>query len=614
MNKLVYAIGLIAAIFVLVNVNDGNIGSNDVFQAISVPVVEETIESELDDKIERPEQGKADGYFSKSNIEQSIVDNAYQLLADVEGFDSELGGAVIPYDLGAPELIAEFFLNLQASQEVDIFVVIGGNHRLRGRNNISISPYGFQTPYGNLEPELDLIYQMIDDLDLGNSYTAFREEESILNIVPFLKMSFPDARIVPIAIKDFTKEEDLEVLADYLADLNIDNMLVLAPTEFSQGVGERADRFHDELSISVLETLDKSGLDQLDSESTANLYVLFDYLQKIGWEEARVNRDLAFVPFYEGSAVGDRDLTILAFGDMMLSRHVRVLMDIHGLDYVFRNIRGEDNAFFEGADIVFANLEGPIKGNGTKGGESLSFSFNEDVAPLLKWHGFNLLSISNNHAVDQGWDGRDTTIAALETEGIGWCGHPSEADPESVYYGKVGDKDFAFLCFQDVTYKLDDDAAVALIKSVRPNVDYLVVSVHWGVEYKHRPHGGLQIDPAHAFIDAGADFIIGHHPHVVQSFEIYNDKMIFYSLGNFVFDQYWSVATQEELAIGIVLDDSDEDSRLKTKVYLFPMKSERAQSRLMSEVEYDRWIEEFISYGDYSEKMKTQIRNGVVVW
>lgn len=311
-------------------------------------------------------------------------------------------------------------------------------------------------------------------------------------------------------------------------------------------------------------------------------------------------------------AYEDRDLSILAFGDIMLGRHVRVLMDKNGADYIFGKMEGPEKMLTEGADVIFGNLEGPISGKGTKGGTSMVFSFNEDVAQLLKDFGFTLLSVSNNHALDKGWNGRDTTVKALESAGLGWCGHPKDADPASVYYGNIGESKYAFVCFQDITHKLDDEAAVELIKSIRPEVDYLVVSIHWGIEYKNKPDFGLQIQPAHDFIDAGADFIIGHHPHVVQSFEVYNGRVVFYSLGNFVFDQYWSKGTQEELAIGIVLDDFDEDDSLRTKVRLFPMKSEKAQSRLMTEKERSEWIERFIGYGIYDEETKKEIRDGVI--
>lgn len=307
----------------------------------------------------------------------------------------------------------------------------------------------------------------------------------------------------------------------------------------------------------------------------------------------------------------DKDpVKILAFGDMMLGRYVRILMDKNSMDYPFKNLpKGTD--FFQDADIVFGNLEGPIKGKGKKGGTAMVFSFGEDVAPLLKEVGFNLLSITNNHALDQGWDGRDSTIKALEDEDLGWCGHPSEAAKESVYYGTYHDKEIAFVCFQDVTFKLDMEKANALIKEVKSNVDLLVVSIHWGLEYKNTADKKLQVDKGHQFIDNGADFVIGHHPHVVQNFEVYNGKFIFYSLGNFVFDQYWSQNTQKELAINISFDQ-EEDGQLDTMVSLIPMKSDYSQSRLMTESEKKKWLEEFIGYGNYDDTMKEQIRKGVI--
>lgn len=306
----------------------------------------------------------------------------------------------------------------------------------------------------------------------------------------------------------------------------------------------------------------------------------------------------------------DQPLSIMAFGDVMLSRYVRTLMDENGVDYPFRKIQNPATLFAEGANVVFGNLEGPVDGHGTKGGTSMVFSFNEDIGEILKNFGFTMLSIANNHALDQGRDGRQNTIDTLTNSGLGWCGNSTEVDPQSVYYSTVGDKKFAFICFHSAISYLDLNAANDLIRAVRPNVDYLVVSIHWGVEYQHKPNYEMQVKPGHDFIDAGADFVIGHHPHVVQSFEVYNGKLIFYSLGNFVFDQYWSTDTQEELAIGIILTKI-EDS-IKSKVYLFPMKSERSQSRMMSEEEKAKWVEKFIGYGSYDEVMQQEIRNGVI--
>ncbi len=297
------------------------------------------------------------------------------------------------------------------------------------------------------------------------------------------------------------------------------------------------------------------------------------------------------------------DLEIMAFGDMMFGRYVRILMEQGGMGYVFGDGISD---LFDDVDVVFANLEGPIHGEGKKGGTSMNFSFNEDIGPFLKNNGFDVVTIANNHSLDQGWEGRATTIFALDRIGVGWCGHPTEVDYDSIYYGKAGDKTFAFMCFNDVGYNLDEEAAVSLIEEVSRNVDYAIVTIHWGIEYNHYPDWGLQIEPAHAFVDAGADFVIGHHPHVVQSFEEYNGKLIFYSLGNFVFDQYWSTETQEELGIKIGFYGEN------VRVELFPMKSEFSRSRVLNEDEYAVWIEEFLTYGDYDDEMKEQIRSGVI--
>jgi hypothetical protein len=184
---------------------------------------------------------------------------------------------------------------------------------------------------------------------------------------------------------------------------------------------------------------------------------------------------------------------------------------------------------------------------------------------------------------------------------------------------------FAFVCFQDVSSRLNREKALDLIRNVSEKVDYLIVSVHWGHEYRNNPDFNLQVEPGRAFVDTGADLVIGHHPHVVQTFEIYEGRFIFYSLGNFVFDQYWSQGTQEGLAIGVVLrslggeagtiskNESAVESDKKafeTVVHLFPMKSHLAQSRLMQGEELEEWTERFLNYGDYSDELKEMVRSG----
>ncbi|MDA1060814.1 MAG: AmmeMemoRadiSam system protein B [bacterium] len=561
----------------------------------------------------------ASGYFVwQINTGELLVNDAFRMLEleneAVVDPDADIIAAIVSPSSGNLKELANFFSNLSKTKDIETFIILGENHSRGGRYRIGFSEHDYETDFGVLKINDELQEEILafDELKLGTSFWAFHEEKSISVLAAFVKKFFPEARIVPIVLKDSPKTEDLEIFAKHLSEINDDGVFLLGATAFSQEMPFLVREFHMELTKNVFENFDFNGIAQMDVDSRPVVFTVMKYLEEFGAEEVEFSGE-TFI-FREGDALSqDRDLTILAFGDIMLGRYVRTLMDKAGSKgYVFENVRGYEGRFFEGADIVHANLEGPIKGVGKKGGTAMSFAFNEDIAPFLKNVGFNLLSIANNHAVDQGWEGRDTTISALNKAGLSWCGHPSEVDPLSVSYKWVGDKKVAFLCFQDITHKLDDDAALKLISQVKKTSDYLIVSVHWGIEYKQRADYSTQVEPGHAFIDAGADFVIGHHPHVVENFEIYKGKFIFYSLGNFVFDQYWSIMTQEELAIGIVLDDDDDGEGLRTKVYLFPMKSDHSQSRLMNEEERSAWTEDFLLYGDYSDELKKQIRAGVV--
>lgn len=296
------------------------------------------------------------------------------------------------------------------------------------------------------------------------------------------------------------------------------------------------------------------------------------------------------------------ELKVLAFGDVMLGRYVKTLQNRYGEDYVFEKI--DLAGLGEGMDLVHANLEGPIRGEGRSGGTSMIFAFSRDVGDFLARHGFDMVSIANNHALDAQLVGREETKEVLGEAGVGFCGNPSEAAEEDVYYGESeSGMSYAFVCLHTALAKIDLEATKGLIAKLDQEVDQVIVSIHWGIEYQHTASEKAQVGPARAFVDSGADLVIGHHPHVVQNFEIYKGVPIFYSLGNFVFDQYFSQDVQEELAVKVFFDAGGV-----ARVLLLPMKSARSQSRLMSEEEASEWVERFIGYGEYDEEMVGMIR------
>ena len=140
------------------------------------------------------------------------------------------------------------------------------------------------------------------------------------------------------------------------------------------------------------------------------------------------------------------------------------------------------------------------------------------------------------------------------------------------------------------------------------------MSVHWGQEYQIKS-SVFQQKLARKIIDSGADLIIGHHPHVVQEIEIYNNKLIFYSLGNFVFDQYFSEQTQQGLAVALEIypvrnNDSNRVNPNKNIYKLFPIQSKLSQPFLMEQNQAEKFLEKLSKRS--SKDLTEEIKKGVI--
>jgi len=629
MKRVSVLIGFIVAVVVLVrfspqeliqvSVNTALERNNFAKEVLTEPVAIEDEESPAE-VVAEPK------FLFKSYMTQSkFFESASRLADESRDFEGKAYAGVLPHHLVYPDVIAGYFKKLANTQSINTFVVIGPNHFDTGKEAIAVSKYGYSTPYGDLEINSDIADALIGGDYAGWDLSAFDKEHSISSLAPYIKKFFPNAKIVPITLKYRNLESNLDKLVADLEDLLGPNDFVLGSIDFSHYMWASVADFHDELSRTVVETFDFDQIDELEIDSRPSLYTVMKYAEGIGAQKSeivahtnsadRVNgRDFVeqttshfYVAFEAGKPSSSRDVTIMAVGDIMMGRYVRTLMEKENdMERSFELIRGDEDRFFYGADVFFGNLEGPIQGEGYPSGTSLIFGFNQDTAPLMKKFGFDVFSIANNHILNQGLDGFDSTVQNLQDVGISACGHPTEEIEGAVVYKTFGDKKIAFVCFDDVAHKLDIDSAVSLIHDVDEKVDFTVVSIHWGVEYSHTPNVRKQVDPAHKFVDAGADVIIGHHPHVVQTFEIYNGVPIFYSLGNFIFDQYWSYDTQEQLGVGIMLGDE------ATRFYLFPMHSDQSRPYLMNKEEKERFYNRFIGWGKYDEAMQSQISDSMV--
>ncbi|MBI4049448.1 MAG: CapA family protein [Candidatus Doudnabacteria bacterium] len=258
--------------------------------------------------------------------------------------------------------------------------------------------------------------------------------------------------------------------------------------------------------------------------------------------------------------------TLFFAGDIMLSRNVHDKMaDNSDFSLPFQNVKNEINA----ADISFANLESPFNDKGLHFvPNSLVFNADPQSVAGLKAAGFDVLSTANNHALDQGLKGLNFTIDHLVDNGIIPTGTSRSEGDAVLPVIKSQDILYGFLSY---TYSALNDGGQSSspyvdtmgdLKSLQQDIwahrghtaDVIIVSMHAGTEYTRTPTE-QQIAFAHAAIDAGAEMVIGHHPHWIQSVEQYKGKWIFYSLGNFVFDQMWSAETREGLTITMTMTD-----------------------------------------------------------
>jgi poly-gamma-glutamate synthesis protein (capsule biosynthesis protein) len=235
-------------------------------------------------------------------------------------------------------------------------------------------------------------------------------------------------------------------------------------------------------------------------------------------------------------------------GDLGLGRHITsIARSKNNFSWSFQEI----SHILQQNDFNLANLESPIIKDCPKG-ETGTFTFCGDTRflPQLSENKF-IFNLANNHIFNYGNDGFSQTKDFLNNDQIGYF---YSHKPDSEFFQKnINGINFGFLGFDYITNpKLESKTIVDLVKKYDSQVDWLVISLHWGNEYLPTPEK-WRVDLAHQLVDAGADIIHGHHPHVLQRKEMYQGKPIYYSLGNFIFDQNWSLETSKSEIINLTV-------------------------------------------------------------
>lgn len=269
---------------------------------------------------------------------------------------------------------------------------------------------------------------------------------------------------------------------------------------------------------------------------------------------------------FKSAAPKGATLRLRAVGDMMISTDFPAGVMNPEIDGTFSGV----SAWLKDADLTFGNLEGPLcdRGETTKckpespEGSCYAFRTPGRYAPLYKAAGFDLLSTANNHAEDFGRDCRIDTEALLDRQGIRHSGRPGDLASTEVNGLKIAM--VGFHTNRNSHYVNDHKGAALIVKALAAEHDIVMVSFHGGAEGSralHVPDGpevfygeerGDLRRFARAVIDAGADIVIGHGPHVLRGMEVYQDRLIAYSLGNFA--TYGRFNIKGNAGVGAVLE------------------------------------------------------------
>jgi poly-gamma-glutamate synthesis protein (capsule biosynthesis protein) len=257
----------------------------------------------------------------------------------------------------------------------------------------------------------------------------------------------------------------------------------------------------------------------------------------------------------------EKTFTIIAGGDIMLSRGTRKFIDKYGSHYPFSEIRDEIITH----DIAIANLECPIssRGNRFSPDKGIYFKALPDVVEGLKYSGFNVFTLANNHILDWGIDAATDTMHYLKEKGLYFSGvgFSKEEASKPVQFDLNGVQ-VGIICYNDIypftmmyrgrkieTNSLDSQTEET-IRDLKEVFDILVAAVHTGTEYLQEPEKE-KIQKMRTLVDYGVDVVLGTHPHVAQEIEVYRESLIVYSLGNLIFDQSWSPETSRGILLEI---------------------------------------------------------------
>lgn len=270
-------------------------------------------------------------------------------------------------------------------------------------------------------------------------------------------------------------------------------------------------------------------------------------------EQTRVHLDekVPTVP----SRAEERPISMLFVGDMMFDRQIRLRAEQFGQEHIFSCASSTLKSY----DVVIGNLEGPVThkssvsvGSVVGSPNNFVFTFPLSVPKALFDHNIKIVNLGNNHILNFKTEGLRETRILLDEAGVSYFG--GVAGNTSVLRSEFNGRHFSFVSFNEFGGE-SASSTIGLIQKEKADGQTVIVYAHWGDEYVDVSKRVREWTKQ--FMLAGTDTVIGSHPHVVQGWGSVNGKPYYFSLGNFIFDQYFNADVSKGLAVEVVFDGGD---------------------------------------------------------
>ncbi len=544
-------------------------------------------------------------HFSYTLAAPSLYEAANATAQDTDRTGARSG--IVAHHLLVGDKIAQTFAALGTGREKTV-VILSPNHFDLGRSVMQTTDGTWETVFGDVEVDVQVLGELLATVpDLSYEPETFVTEHGVSAIMPFVKASFPRARIVPIVIHDRATDEQIAALAQAIEEV-MPRAIVVASIDMSHNLPEHIRVPHDEITLRTIQAGECFGECRLEIDANDVLATLFEVnrlRETQTWQMTHHGSSLAMGAtsdwrentshilgyFEKGEPLDEPFLALQFVGDVMLDRGVRSKIESQGVEYPWVEVQ----RYLQGAHLRVANLEGTISEDASIATVEPPFRFTfapEFVEAMVGL--FDVVSLANNHSRDRNMDGEIETRDWLDDLGTEWFGGYASAEPvyrfESVSI--IGYHQFG-IHYPDLT---------PFIKKEQEKGQFVIVFPHWGEEYIVSPQDGQRELAVH-MIEAGADLIIGSHPHVIQGIETVDGVPVIYSLGNFVFDQI-APGTDVGMSATVLLDD------LGGMIYLSPVATIGGQPTPLSDEQAQVIFQTIANLS--SEDLASHILTGIV--